>query len=192
MAALEAYALDGGLLVIVNAQRRLRFANQALEANEDWPDANALAGRFGVTFLAGAVPGTSAVRSASHPLMEGVSSLRLASGTGVRFTLAGGQVLARIGSEPVVAIQSVGTRGGQVLLLGDLGLLGADGGVPANLTFWRNLARYARSREAAASPDTLDPTDAPESRAAAPSALAPFVGSGAWFPGESDGTRRQP
>jgi hypothetical protein len=185
VAALEAYALDGGLLVIVNAQRRLRFSNQALEANEDWPDANALAGRFGVTFVAGALSGTSAERSASHPLMEGVSSLRLASGTGVRFTQAGGLVLARVGSEPVVTIQSVGTRGGQVLLLGDLGLLGSDGGVPANLTFWRNLARYARAREVAASFETVDL--APE-----PSALPPFVESSEWPPGGRGGARRQP
>lgn len=192
VAALETYARDGGLLVIVNTQRRLRFANQALEANEDWPDANALAGRFGITFVAGTVVGSSAARSASHPLMEGVSTLRVVSGNTVRFTMSGGQVLARVGSEPVVAVQSVGARGGQVLVLGDLGLLGSDGGSPANLTFWRNLARYARSREAAASPEAVDPGAPAEGRGAAPFVLAPSVGSGAWRPGEPDGTRWQP
>lgn len=192
VAALEAYALDGGLLVIANSQRRLRFSNQALEVNEDWPDANALASRFGVTFVAGTVVGSSAVRSASHPLMEGVSSLRVLSGNTARFTLAGGEVLARVESEPVAALVNVGTHGGQVLVLGDLGVLGSEGGPPANLTFWRNLARYARSRQAAAPPLAVEPTEAPEGPGAAPSALAPFAGSEPWPAGEPGGARRQP
>jgi len=33
---------------------------------------------------------------------------------------------------------------GQVLVLADLGMLSNNGGVPENLTFWRNLAEYAR------------------------------------------------
>jgi hypothetical protein len=34
---------------------------------------------------------------------------------------------------------------GEVLILADLGLLGNAGGPPANLAFWRNLARYAKT-----------------------------------------------
>jgi hypothetical protein len=36
-------------------------------------------------------------------------------------------------------------HGGQVLVLADLGILGSAAAQPANLQFWRNLARYARS-----------------------------------------------
>ena len=183
VATLEAYALDGGLLVIVNTRNRLRFSNQVLEPNEDWPDANDLAGRFGVTFVDGTMASATATRNVSHPLMEGVPSLRVVVNNSVRFTLAGGQVLARIGSEPVVALVNVGTRGGQVLVLGDLGLLGSDVSGPANLAFWRNLARYAHTRAGSAPAEgSADPDPARGSGAASsapgPSGLAPFVGSG--------------
>ena len=33
---------------------------------------------------------------------------------------------------------------GEVLLIGDLGILGNDYGDPENLRFWENLRRYAR------------------------------------------------
>jgi hypothetical protein len=39
----------------------------------------------------------------------------------------------------------VGDAGGQVLVLADVGLLGASSPEPANLRFWQNLAQYARS-----------------------------------------------
>jgi hypothetical protein len=45
-----------------------------------------------------------------------------------------------------VALLDHGDAGGQVLVLADVGILGSAGGEPQNLTFWRNLAEYARSR----------------------------------------------
>jgi hypothetical protein len=71
-----------------------------------------------------------------------MSTLELFEGNGVPFTLAGGQVLAQASGEPVVALVDHGDAGGQVLVLADMGILASGG----NLTFWRNLARYARSR----------------------------------------------
>ena len=38
-----------------------------------------------------------------------------------------------------------GSAGGEVLALADLGFVGSAAAQPANLQFWRNLARYARS-----------------------------------------------
>jgi hypothetical protein len=54
--------------------------------------------------------------------------------------------LAQADGKPVIGLVEVGERGGQVLVLADVGLLGASWGDPVNLTFWLNLARYARSR----------------------------------------------
>ena len=80
--------------------------------------------------------------------MAGVTSLLLASNTttnnGVRFTAAGSQELARSGAHPAVSL--VAAESGEVLVLADLGMLGAPGGEAPNLRFWQNLASYVRSR----------------------------------------------
>ena len=146
VAALQAYVARGGLLVLTNSANRLKYANQVLEPNEDWSDANALAVPFEVTFLSGVLAGTSARTSGSHTLVQGVSELQMAPGNGVPISVGSGQVLARAGSQPAVALVDAGSAGGQVLVLCDLGMLGNGGTQPANLRFWRNLARYAHTR----------------------------------------------
>jgi hypothetical protein len=143
--ALEAYVEGGGLLVLANSAHRLKHGNVVREANEDWEDANALAGRFGITYQEGSVEAEEAWIDGRSPLIEGVVHLELAPGNGVPFDVDGGvdaQVLALAGGEPVVALVDYGL--GQVLVLADLGILGADWGGPDNLPFWQNLARYAR------------------------------------------------
>ena len=70
----------------------------------------------------------------------------MAAGNGVPFDLETGQVLSRAGDEAVIALVPYGDNGGTVLVLADVGLLGQGWGEPLNLNFWRNLARYARSR----------------------------------------------
>ena len=69
--ALEEYAAGGGLLVLTNSAYRLKYGNSGLDANEDWPDANDLAGRFGLTFVEGFVPGGSADVEGDHALVQG-------------------------------------------------------------------------------------------------------------------------
>lgn len=145
VAALQAYVASGGLLMLTNSGYRLKYLNQVLEPNEDWGKVNALSMPFGVTFTGAALAGSYASASGSHALIEGVSQLWLASNNGVAFSLTAGQVLATAGGRPAVALVSSGSAGGQVLVLGDLGVLGHGGTQPANLEFWRNLARYARS-----------------------------------------------
>jgi hypothetical protein len=56
----------------------------------------------------------------------------------------GAHVLARTGGQPVVVLVDHGDRGGQVLALADVGMLGSTWQGPENLPFWRNLAEYAR------------------------------------------------
>jgi hypothetical protein len=75
-----------------------------------------------------------------------VALLELAEANGVPFSLSEGQVLARVGAELAAALVDYGDGGGQVLALADVGMLGAGEEEPANLPFWLNLARYARSR----------------------------------------------
>ena len=65
---------------------------------------------------------------------------------GVPFSLAkgtSGVVLAEADGELIAALLDYGSAGGQVLILADVGILGAGWEGPENLTFWRNLAHYA-------------------------------------------------
>ncbi len=138
--ALESYVAQGGLLVLTNSAHRLKY--QPRDPNEDWSDVNALAARFGVSYQDGMLSSTLAQTDGQHALVEGISTLGLFEENGVPLTLAGGQVLAQADGEPVVALIDYGDAGGQVLALADMGILASVD----NLTFWQNLAEYARSR----------------------------------------------
>ncbi len=143
---LENWVRDGGLLIITNSARRLKYVNYAYEDNEDWEDANLLAERFGVSFTfghLGLLDSTADVVS-NHELVAGIGDLQLGDDNAVRFSAADFEVLARVGVYPVVALANAGD--GEVLVLADLGILGAPGGQAPNLDFWRNLAEYVTGR----------------------------------------------
>jgi hypothetical protein len=92
---------------------------------------------------------TEATIGGESPLLEGTSSLALARNNGLSFTIretARAQVLAWADGEPAMALVDSGDAGGRVLVLADVGMLATDGGEPANLDFWLNLAEYARAR----------------------------------------------
>jgi hypothetical protein len=146
--ALDAYVENGGFLVLTNSVHRLKYGNQILDTNEDSGDANALAERFGVTYEDGILAGNEAVTEATAPLMANQGTLALAQDNGVPFALpdSGSHVLAQLNGQPVAALVDVGTAGGQVLVLADVGILGSSWGRPHNLVFWQNLAQVARSR----------------------------------------------
>jgi hypothetical protein len=132
----------GGRLVIAASAYRLRLSNGRYESNEDALDVNALASRFGVTFGGGTIGAAAATPAGSHALLQGVTALELAAGNGVPFTVTGGQVLARAGTQPALALAGNGDR---VLVLADVGMLGTALNTSTNLQFWRNLARWAAS-----------------------------------------------
>jgi hypothetical protein len=141
--ALEDYVLDGGLLILTNSDHRLKYANLPFDGNEDWSDVNELAERFEVRYQTGVLAGSAATPTGNHPLVQGVPSIRMIAGNGHRFAAGDGSVvLATVGAAPAAAI--VGHGAGEVLVLADLGMLGASEDPPANRVFWRNLARYAR------------------------------------------------
>ena len=151
IAALEAYVAGGGLLVLTNSAYRLKYGNSVLDPNEDRENVNALAGRFGVTYEEGMLPPYLTVGTRGEcPLLADVTRLALAEGNGVPFTLnpgVEGVTLAQVEGALVTALVDYGDAGGQVLVLADVGTLGAKWGPPVNLSFWRNLAEYARSRK---------------------------------------------
>jgi hypothetical protein len=144
---LETYVDRGGLLVLANSAFRLKYGNEPLDPNEDWPDMNAVAERFGIRYGEGDLASTLAYTIGGSPLVEGVEAMELIAGNSLPFSLEGAaksQVLAQADGGPAAALVDHGLNGGQVLVLADLGILGAAWGPPANLAFWRNLARYAR------------------------------------------------
>ncbi|MBU1879693.1 MAG: hypothetical protein KJ734_12145, partial [Chloroflexi bacterium] len=74
------------------------------------------------------------------PLVADLDSLPLTAENAVPFTLdSGATVLARAGGSPVVALVKMGA--GQVLVLGDMGLLGSRLD-QAYHPFWERLAQW--------------------------------------------------
>lgn len=146
VAAIAAYARNGGLLVLAGSAALLRYGTTMSAENEDWNDVNDVAGELGLTFAGVTLPGRTASVTASHPLVAGVGTLTLVESNGFSVRAAGGTVLARAGAEPAAVLVPAGS-GGEVLALGDVGILGGRGAAP-NLPFLRSLARYARDRAA--------------------------------------------
>jgi hypothetical protein len=139
---IEAYVRDGGLLVVTNSAHRLKYYNLVYEDNEDLLDQNALAERFGVSFFGFPTAAETAQATGGHPLVRGVTTLDLAQGNACLYSARDGEVIARMGGSAAITVKAAGA--GEVIVLADLGILGNRGGDPANLEFWRNLARYAR------------------------------------------------
>jgi hypothetical protein len=140
--ALERYVLDGGLLVLTNTDHRLKYINIPFDGNEDWPDVNELARRFGVRYMAGTLSRSEATPTGGHPLVSGVSSIQMIPDNGHRVLIEAGEVIATANGATAVALVPHGS--GEVVVLTDLGMLGASQDPPPNRVFWRNLARYAR------------------------------------------------
>jgi hypothetical protein len=146
VAVLDEYVSSGGLLVLTNSAHRLKYGNRVLDPNEDWSDTNALAERFGIFYHEGDLLGEQGSTEGDHALVDGVTHLEMAEKNGVPVVMDEGVVLARVNGQPVAGLIDHGDAGGQVLVLADVGILGAGWGEPVNLPFWRNLARFAASR----------------------------------------------
>jgi hypothetical protein len=140
LAVLQQYVGQGGLLVLTDSLYRIDFVGRLWDYNEDWPDANALAERFGVSF-GGSLDAAVARVAVEHPLVAGIRSVDLSEGNTLGTRLESGLVLAQAGGQPAMALVDYGNADGQVLVLADLRLLsqGWSGGV----RFWKNLAGYA-------------------------------------------------
>jgi len=145
---LNQYVKGGGLLVVANSRYRLKYGYPVLEENEDWADMNALAEVFGVTFQDATTWGQLATPG-DHPLVQGLEVIVLAESNGVPFAYQRGETLAQAHGEAIMALVPYGDQGGEVLIIGDLGILRAEWGeaAPRNLKLWLNLAQYAVDRQ---------------------------------------------
>lgn len=142
---LQDYVADGGLLVLTASANRLRYGNGVCEPNQLRDQASTIGSSFGITFGTSPLAASLAVVATPHPILAGVATLELATNNALPIAAAAGQTLARAASQPVMVL--VPAAPGEVLVLGDLGLLGTAQAQAPNLTFWQNLAHYAVLRE---------------------------------------------
>lgn len=145
---LESYVNDGGFLVLTNSAYRLKYGNWTNDLNEDWQDMNDLASRFGVTYHRQVLHGKLAKVLPDVALAHQLVTLTLAENNGVAFRLndniyTDAQTLAVVGDLSAATLINH-DHGGKVLVLADVGILGADWGEPPhNLPLWQQIARQA-------------------------------------------------
>lgn len=100
---------------------------------------NALAGRFGVTYVEGVVEPSRVDLTGTLPLRRGISQVELAPRNGVPFKVEQGEILSAVEAGAVIAL--VNYQDGQVLALADSGIFGGDrnGSTPHDMLFWRRI-----------------------------------------------------
>jgi hypothetical protein len=148
IAILRDYVEQGGFLILTNSANHV-FRGRSVDANEDWEDANALAAAFGIQYGGEPFQTIRAQVTGAHPITGDVVDLVLLPDNGLPLTIQGGEVLAEAQGEAAMALVDVGSAGGQVLALSDLGMLDLYNPRETerdNLDFLRNLAGYARQR----------------------------------------------
>ena len=141
------YVENGGLLVLTNSATRLGPFARPRESNEDRGDLNAVAEEFGIEYLA-PIESSEAVVVGEHALVDGVDTLAMVAGNGVALSAVGvdDEALAQADGALVAVHVAHGEAGGEIVALGDIGMLVSQGGEPSNFRFWQNLAQYATSR----------------------------------------------
>ena len=142
------YVEQGGFLILTNSARHL-FRGRAVEANEDWGEANALAAAFGLRYGEEPFRTIRAQVTGTHPITGDLFDLVLIPDSGLPLNVKEGEILAEAQGEVAMALVDVGSQGGQVLALSDLGLLDLYNPRESeqdNLELVRNLAAYAAER----------------------------------------------
>jgi hypothetical protein len=136
------FVADGGFLVVTNSAYGLASMRQLEDLNEDATDLNPLLEPFGVKFSHGYLGGGVVSIVADHPLTSDAKYLTsVYSGLQVPMTQEDGVALA----PGVIGLVDYGRKGGQVLVIADLGLLRDNADGAKNLNFVKNIAQYARS-----------------------------------------------
>ena len=146
LAFLESYVANGGLLVVTNSTCNYILKRCADDSNEGIRSLNDFLSPMGVKFRVGGFGGdadNTARPAAEHSLTENAGYLTFYEGQGVRFSMETGTELFRAAGSPVVGLVEYGNKGGQVLVIADLGILQADALGARNLEFLKNIARYA-------------------------------------------------
>ncbi len=144
LAALRGYVENGGFLVAVNSGHDYVSTIMNNSLNQDRRSANALLEPMGIRFkFGGANDGNTAVAVSEHPLTMNATYLTLLSNNAVGFDMKTGLVLIQGAGSPLVGLVDYGTKGGQVLVIGELGLLQESRGGARNMQFIKNIAHYA-------------------------------------------------
>jgi hypothetical protein len=141
---LEQYVKEGGFLVLTNSYANLAMNRILSDSNEDSLSINILAERMGIRFKVGVLNSTMVKSESQHALMNDAQYLKMFASNGVPFEIKSGQVLATANLYPIIALVDYGQ--GQVLVVGDIGLLVDYGGDAKNLNFVKNIARYVSTR----------------------------------------------
>ncbi len=146
--AIEGYVNDGGFLILTNAAQHLNFFNAPIAENEDWADMNMLSTRFGIEYTDVTLGIFRQDRLGQHELLENMTGLEIGDGTAVQFSMEAGEVLVGAGpDDPFLALVE---QGGEVLVVGDLGIFLVPINSPQagtqNLRLWFNIARYGALR----------------------------------------------
>lgn len=141
------YVAAGGFLVVANSAYNYAMKRSLNEYNDDARVLNALLAPMGVTFMYGGGPDDAiALSVAEHPLTANASYLAFYAGNGVPLRVQTGLELVRAAGRPLVVLVDYGEKGGQVLVIADLGILQTDSAAAKNMEFLKNIAHYARTR----------------------------------------------
>jgi len=146
LALLESYVAEGGLLVVTNSTCNYIIGRCADDSNENIRSLNDFLEPMGVRFMFGGFGGdddNTARPVTEHPLTENARYLTFYEGQGVPFSMKNGTELFRAAGSPIVGLVDYGDKGGQVLVIADLGILQAGSQGAKNIEFLKNIARYA-------------------------------------------------
>jgi hypothetical protein len=144
---LKGYVENGGFLVVVNSGYDYASTIMHNSLNQDKRSANSLLEPMGIRFkFGGAGNNSTALAAVEHPLTLDATYLTLRGDNSVRFDMKTGSVLVHSAGSPLVGLVDYGTKGGQVLVIGELGLLQAASQSSKNMEFVKNIAAYASER----------------------------------------------
>lgn len=146
MNLLEAYVDQGGFLLVTNSAYNIAINRHLEDLNEDTRKLNSLLEKMGITFSVGFAGQDIVMTQGDHPLIAEAKFLKMFPENGVPLKVDSGQILANAQGRPLIALADFGSAGGQVLVVGDLGLLVDYGQGGDNLNFVKNIAQYAKSR----------------------------------------------
>lgn len=142
-ALLTEYVKQGGFMVVTNTSYSLAQARHLEDVNEDMTDFNAMLKPMGIEFGYGNLGGGVVRLTVDHPLSVDATYLTAANaGHQVPMTQTGGVELA----SGIIGLVDYGDKGGQALVVADIGLLRDNGDGAKNLNFVKNIARYASTR----------------------------------------------
>ena len=110
------YVQNGGIVVVANNARRLRWFTGSVEENEDWADLNVLTDQWDVHYTSIGTLNDDLTTQAT--LSGSTFDITASAANRVDFTAPEDSILASVNDQPILVEVSVGS--GRVIVLGDL------------------------------------------------------------------------